>query len=286
MKDSLQLILVAALVLLIGGFAYSRIFESDSVDALTIRSLEGAVTHSTETGKAEAAIGSVIRPSDRIITSEGGRVELSLGERAELTLEEGSSLALVGSTADGLQVELEGGLVQAVVRPGDGPGLAVIAGGRVAEASDAEFSVGLGRDGTAAVEARAGRVTLVNYGAVESLEEGQRVVAIAGESPQLQDIPKSLLLEVAWPDGSTREGQSRLVGSTQPGAIVWTEVNGKRHRAVADARGKFRIEGVPLSEGVNSLEVQAVGVLGGRESSTGEISRDSKAPTGAFKVEY
>ena len=286
MRDSLQLLLVAAVVLCVGFLAYTQIFGSEAAEALTIRSLQGEVVHATAEGELQAEVGSTLNSSDRILTSDGSRVELSLGERAELTLEGGSALAVVGSDADGVRVELEDGLVQAVVRRGAGPGLAVVTGDRIARAEDAEFSVGLGLDGTAAVEARAGRVTLVNYGDVSTLEAGQRVTALAGQRPLVEDIPKSLLLEVAWPTEATRASESALLGNTQPGAIVWTDVGGKRLRAVADSQGRFEIRGVPLSEGENDIEVLAQGVLGGEESAQGQVSRDSEAPTGAFKVEY
>ena len=73
----------------------------------------------------------------------------------------------------------ENGLVQAVVRPGSGPGLLVAAGGGVATAEDAEFSVGLGGDGTAAVEAREGQVTLINYGGDHELGGGTAGAGVA-----------------------------------------------------------------------------------------------------------
>ena len=286
MRDALQLVLVALVILGVGVVAYSRIFDSVPADVLTIRALDGQVTHATSSGEQAPEVGTVLRSSDRILTGAGGRVELSLGERAELTLGGDSALALVGSDADGVQVELENGLVQAVVRPGVGPGLSVVAAGRVARAEDAEFSVGLGRDGTTAVEARAGQVTLVNYGDVARLDAGQQVLVPRTGEPTLVEIPKSLLLEVAWPKDSTRNAQRRIRGRTAPGATVWTEVRGKRLRAVADSEGQFILEGVPLSEGENTIEVNARGVLGEEQRTQGRLERDSEAPTGAFRVEY
>ena len=286
MKDALQLVLVSLVILGVGILVYTRTFDSGSADVLTIRALNGEVTHETSEGEGAPEVGTILRSSDRILTGVGGRVELSLGERAELTLGGESALALVGNDSDGIQVELEDGLVQAVVRPGSGPGLSVAAGGRVVRAQDAEFSVGLGRDGTAAVESRAGQVTLVNFGDIGSLESGEQVVVSPSGESVLAEIPKSLLLEVAWPTGSTRSAQRRIAGRTAPGATVWTEVRGKRMRAIADSEGNFVIEGVPLEEGDNAIEVNARGLLGSEKSAQGRLERDSEAPTGAFRVEY
>jgi hypothetical protein len=208
-----------------------------------------------------------------------------MGEHTELVLEGASTLAVLGANRDGLRVELEGGRVQAIVRPG-GARLAVLAGEREVVAENASFAVGVGAGGTTAVEARKGRVTLVGFGELSALEEGRQVLAVAGEEPVVVAIPKSLLLEVEWPTETTREGQSRLVGRTQPGAIVWTEVDGKRLRTVADARGRFALDRVPLQEGENSILLRAEGLLGGSGTANGSLSRDSKAPTGAFEVRY
>ena len=156
----------------------------------------------------------------------------------------------------------------------------------MATAEDAEFSVGLGGDGTAAVEAREGQVTLINYGEITSLEAGQQVRVSPSQEPALSSIPASLLLEVAWPTDSTRSDQRRLAGRTEPGASVWTVVRGKRLRAVADSDGNFVIDGVPLQEGENTIEVSARGILGGEGRAEGRVDRDSEAPIGAFRVEY
>ena len=63
-------------------------------------------------------------------------------------------------------------------------------------------------------------------------------------------------------------------------------MRGKRLRAVADSDGNFVIDGVPLQEGENTIEVSARGILGSEGRAEGRVDRDSEAPNGAFRVEY
>ena len=164
MKDILQLVAVAAV--LVAGFRVPTDLWGFCQRVFGCASRDGRGDSSRSSDQA-ATVGSRLRPSDRVITGQSGRIELSMGQDAELTLEGGSALELVGATADGLVVELEEGRVQAVVRPG-GTQLAVRTGEREVLAEDASFVVGLGEAGQAAVESRQGRVTLVGYGELDA----------------------------------------------------------------------------------------------------------------------
>jgi hypothetical protein len=284
-KDTLQMLLVAGGILLAGLLAYVQIFETDSEATFRIRAIDGVVRHQSGGEVAPAVVGSILGEDDRLETQLGGRVELTLGEHTELTLGGESSLVLKGANSDGVRVELEGGRVKATVRPG-GARLSVVAGEREVIAEQARFSVGVGAEGATAVESTEGRVTLIGFGDLSALENGQQVLAVAGEDPELVDIPKSLLLEVEWPNETTREAESRLVGQTQAGAVIWTEIHGKRLKTVADARGRFVLQGIELKQGENPIVLRGRGLLGGESVSEGSLERDSKAPVGAFEVQY
>jgi hypothetical protein len=285
LKDSLQMLLVAGVIILLGLVAYLQIFESNSENSFRIHAVEGEVTHRVGALESPAVVGEILGQNDRLQTGEGGRVELTLGEHTQMALDGESSMVLVGATEEGLRVELEGGRVQATVRPG-GARLAVVAGDRQVIANQASFAVGVGASGTTAVESRGGSVTLIGFGELSALEEGQQILAVAGEDPRLTAIPKSLLLEVEWPSETTREAESRLVGNTEPGAVVWTDVDGKRLKTVADAQGRFVLDGVPLDQGRNTILVNGQSILGGQGALEGNLERDSKAPVGAFEVQY
>jgi len=284
-KDTLQLLLVAGGILLAGLLAYFQIFETNSEATFRIRAIEGIVQHQSGGEVGPAVVGAILGEKDRLETQPGGRVELTLGEHTELTLGGGSSLVLKGANSDGVRVELEGGRVKATVRPG-GASLSVVAGEREVIADHARFSVGVGAGGSTAVESTEGRVTLIGFGNLTALEKGQQVLAVAGESPELASIPKSLLLEVEWPNETTRDAESRLVGQTQAGTVIWTEIHGTRLKTVADAQGRFVLQGIQLRQGENPIVLRGRGLLGSESVSEGTLKRDSKAPVGAFEVEY
>ena len=285
MKDALQMLALAAVILVVGVLAYDQIFATKTPGRLEIRSVEGQVMHRTSEGEQPALVGSRLSKSDRVITSEGGRVSLTMGDSTELELDSESSLAVVGSNRDGLKVELEGGRVQAVVRPG-GTALTVMSGERAVLAQNASFSVAMTGDGTSAVESERGGLELSGFEGVDSLEEGQRVLAGPGGAVTVGPIPDALLLDVRWPNEVTRESESQVVGKTEPGAVIWIEHNGKKIRTVADAEGHFSLPGIPLEQGENAIVLHGEGILGASQKTTGKLVRDSKAPTGAFEVSY
>ena len=276
MKDALQMLALAAVILVVGFLAYDQIFETKTPGSLEIRSVEGRVMHRSAEGEQPAVVGSRLAASDRVVTSEGGRVSLTLGDSTELELDSESSLAVIGSNRDGLKVELEGGLVQAVVRSGE----------REVLARDADFSVALGNDGTSAVESKRGVVELEGFDGVGTLEAGQRVSAVPGVPVTVGPIPDALLLDVKWPDASTREKESQILGKTEPGAVIWIEHNGRKIRTVADENGEFALDGIPLKQGENALVLHGESILGASEQRAGKVVRDSEAPTGAFEVNY
>jgi hypothetical protein len=76
------------------------------------------------------------------------------------------------------------------------------------------------------------------------------------------------------------------VGTTEPGAVVWVERDGQRVIARADSEGRFELEGIPLNEGENTLEVSSEGLLGTQGIESGLVTRDSKPPVGDFEVQF
>ncbi|MCB9746409.1 MAG: FecR domain-containing protein [Alphaproteobacteria bacterium] len=283
MRDILQVLLVAALVLIGGALAYRVVFRAGEVEPLSIQRVDGAVEHVSPDGRRAAEEGAVLGQSDRVIAGEGGRVVLGLGEQTRLVLHESSTLRVLGQDRDGLQVELEGGRVQATVRPGTGA-LAVRAGGREVRAEDASFAVGLGEEGTTLVEASLGEVALSGFGELTEITEGQRLTVSGDAQPSVAPIPQEMLLDVRWPEEvRVRAELVRLEGSTHPGASVVASGEGGDARTFADAEGRFALE-LPLKEGSNDLHVVAVDPLGKEQEVTWSVTRDSQGPTGEFTI--
>lgn len=283
MRDVLQVLLVAALVLLGGGVAYRLLFGGASTPPLLVERVEGTVQHVGADGVSDAQPGQVLETSDRVVAKEGSRAVLGLGEDTRLVLHESSSVRVLGQGEDGLRVELEDGRVQATVRPGAGV-VGVRAGTREVKTENASFAMGLADDETVMVDVSVGEVALRGFGDQTQLATGQRIVAVPGREPQVNAIPESLLLDVRWPEQvRTRDAQVLVSGRTEPGATVRIKGLAGGEKVIADQTGGFELT-VSLAEGDNALELEAIDALGNQRRVSWSITRDSRGPTGEFTV--
>ncbi|MCB9759172.1 MAG: FecR domain-containing protein [Alphaproteobacteria bacterium] len=283
MRDLLRMLLVAAAVLLLGAVAWRLIFGADDLAPLTVERVDGDVVLIGTSGVQPATPGMVLERSERITTEAGGRAVLGIGEETRLVLHAASTLRVLGQDEEGVRVELEGGRVQATVRPGSGA-VGVLTDGREVRATDASFSVGLTEEGTTIVEDNVGEIELRGFGELTSLNPGQRVIAMPDAAPQLDIVPDSLLLQVEWPEQvKTRASTVTIRGRTDPGARVRVRGGEGEVTALADPDGGFELQ-IALAEGVNDLDLAAVDALGQEQQVSWTITRDSTAPPATFEI--
>jgi len=278
-RDVLTVLVVAVAVLALGLLGYRLLFGDDPLDPLTIRRVEGEVTHVHDGSRDAAEVGGILLPDDRLLAAEGSRAVLGFGEESQLVVEESSGLRVLGEGAEGIRVELENGRVQATVRPG-GPALDVVTGDREVRATEGEFVVARD-DETTWVRLDDGQLALTGFGDVTALEGGQSVVA--SEDGVSSRLDPQLLLEVDWPAGATREERVELTGRADPRASVQVLGVAGEPTAIADASGNWSVE-VVLKEGDNDLRVLATDPLGRVRESEFQVIRDSTPPTAEFQV--
>jgi hypothetical protein len=209
------------------------------------------------------AEGLRLQAEDVIETAEGAEVELSAGESYEVLLEGASRFRVREIAAEISRFRIDDGLVTASVRDDPGRNLVV-------EAAGGEAST---RGGRMAVAAAGGRVTVgVSRGQADLAAGGQVVTLRAGQSATAADgrppgppveLPRSLLLEVGWPEvRETNRPKLVVKGTTSPGAIL--TLGGQRVQVGADGRFTHT---VLLREGSQQIEAVARDVGGRRERS-------------------
>ncbi|MCK6506378.1 hypothetical protein L6R53_23890 [Myxococcota bacterium] len=285
MRQALQLVLAALLVLVLGYVGYRLVFSEDHTAGVEVVQAQGEVLRAGADGaRAPLSQGDVVRARESVVVGEGAKAVLGVGEGTRLELEARSTLRVVDVDATGLRVELEQGRVSARVRAGSTP-LGLTSRGRAIYADDADFTVAVDGEGALAVQPDRGQVRVEGLAgeggaaAQAAVGEGTRLLALPGRSPVIEAVPSELLLEVGWPTSpSTRQSEVTLEGRTGPfaevqigGAEGWTRV-----RAGPD--GRFHAS-VPLQEGENRVQVHATDTLGNRREDEVSLTRDSTAPT-------
>jgi hypothetical protein len=276
-----------AAILAVGLIGYRLLFPPDAAMPLLVQAVEGTV-RSVDRDGARAAVtpGLMLGRSDRIETAADGRAFLSMGEGSTLTLDHGSAIQVLSVTRDGVRVELDGGAVEATVRPERGR-VGVVHAGREVSSGDGSFAVGVNPAGNLAVEAHVGEVAVEGLESVQALQEGERLMLLADGSSQVASIPESLLLEVAWPQSAqTRYAEVAVRGLTDPGAEVRLGASGHWTTVTADASGHFEAN-IPLLEGENPVRVVSQDPLGHSVEASHTIVRDSEPPGGStIEVQY
>ncbi|MFH1469372.1 MAG: FecR domain-containing protein [Pseudomonadota bacterium] len=287
MSENLRFVLAVVAILVVGLVGYRLLFPPDDTMPLLVQAVEGTVQTIDGRGdRVEVSPGLVLGRSDRIETAADGRAFLSMGEGSTLTLDHESAIRVLAVTRDGVRVELDGGAVEATVRPERGR-VGVVHGGREVSSDDGSFAVGVNAGGNLAVEAHIGEVSVQGVEAVQALQEGERLMLLADGTPQVASIPESLLLEVAWPESArTRHAEVAVRGQTDPGAEVRLGASGHWTTVTADATGHFEAA-IPLLEGENPLRVVSRDPLGRSVETSHTVTRDSEPPAASsIEVQY
>jgi hypothetical protein len=283
----LRALLLIAFIFAVGFVGYQVLFGDGLGDRFRIVTVAGEVEHVRANGEADQAVeGSVLREGDRIRSGDGGTAVLGLGEDTRISVDSTTTLEVLGVTADGVQIELEGGRVRATVRPGSGS-VGVTADGKRVSATDADFDVARDGNGNFAVSSTRGELSIEGVGGVDNLAAGVELVVPNGGAPVRAPASDALLLHVALPPRPrTRETRVEITGETQPGSRVEVTGGAGAVTTSADPSGRFVVS-VPLAEGKNALVVRAKNALG-REATvvTAEIERDTTAPSVGVSLEY
>lgn len=286
MTKELQALVVLLLILGVAWFGYGRIFGDDGGNGLVVAAVEGTVRRVDNFGAEVAAEpGLELRPKDRIVAGAGGRAVLALGPDSRVTLEENSALRVLAADQSGVKLELEGGRVQAKIRPGSGP-VGISSEGTSVTAEDADFTLVRRDDGTLGIVAERGVLGVGGIPGTEGLAAGQRLVAAPGGTALVSPVSEDLLLTVAWPPAArTRDDATEVRGHTEPNAAVRLGVDGAWVEVKADATGDF-VTRVPLTEGSNEIRVEATSVLGSSVAVVHTVVRDTTAPNVSTKIRY
>ncbi|MBM4391447.1 MAG: FecR domain-containing protein [Deltaproteobacteria bacterium] len=284
-RDWLGVLAVVA-ILGVGFVAYGWLFGNDAADRFRIVSVAGEVMHvRARGGESSAAAGERLATGDRIVSRGEGSAVLGLGDDARITVGPQSSVEVLGVSDEGVQLELEGGKVEATVRPGSGR-VGVVADGRELSATDADFTAVRDEGGTLAVSTERGEVAITGLDGLSSLGQGEELVAPRDGSPLRAPASEALLLTLR--DGTpprTREREAKIEGSTSPGARV-TVTGGERPVSTrAGSDGSFRVT-VSLAEGENRLAVRAESLLGKSTELSATLVRDTRAPNVGVSLEF
>lgn len=277
MRQQLQLLLLIALVVVLGVAGYRILFGEAPGQELVVVSATRATAINSDASVERLVAGSVLEVDASVETGVDGEAVLQYGDKAELMLSELTTVQVVSADATGLRVELEAGAVSARVRQGATP-LNISNRGRAVGATDADFTVMVGRNGPLSVASQRGELRLSGMAEQTALRAGTSVHAELGGTVSLLPINENLLLDVEWPEATkTRESEIEVTGTTDPYATVTLGEGPEAVRVRADRDGRFRAT-VPLAEGVNDIELKVRDVSGREASRQQALNRDSTAP--------
>ncbi len=253
--------LIALVALIVAAIVATAFLTGDGGGTeLTISEVVGAVTVTNgESVESVAKSGVALSADDRIVTGPDGRAVLMLGPDTRIRLQQESTMQVKSVSDDEVKLELEGGLLEATVRP-NSSAVRVGNDGRELLATDADLRFGVDDDGLA-IEASRGTVAVAGVPGVAQLGPDERVTLTLGEEPVLAPIPDELLLDVNWPEPKVRSKTATITGTTEPGATVIIMSGSTPIYATADRDGSFSAE-IPLLDKVNVLRAHTVNLLG------------------------
>lgn len=252
---------------------------------LVISEVDGEVRLTVQGVEDDARRGVVLGAKDRLVTGSEARAVLALGANTRIRMGPLSALEVTAVSEEGVQLELEDGALHATVRP-EGGAVRVGSQGREVIATNAAFDVGV-HGGVLQVSTQRGSVSLA--GVDNTRVDAGSQATIVDRKADIGPVPEEVLLEVEWPEPvRTRARTTTIAGTTAPGALVrLVGPTGEPVAVRADAAGRFRVE-MPLSEGSNEVEIEAVDVLGKRSRSVeGTLqTRDTLGPSFRGGVKY
>ncbi|TNE89103.1 MAG: hypothetical protein EP330_11735 [Deltaproteobacteria bacterium] len=270
------LLLVAALVLLgVLAAVGTGMPGGAGRQKLVLTEVEGKVLLARDGDALPSTVGQALTGAEQIQTGERSRAVLSFGDETRIRVGESASLEVVAVGPDGVDIELEGGAVQATVRPTASP-VRIGSRGREVQATDAEFAVAVQGEAML-VESRRGDLMTQGLPGVGALKEGARVVVGMGGA-EVMPIPEDLLLDVDWPtDKRTRAASTEVRGTTAPGARVVVRGGSEEVRAEASLDGSF-VAHLSLVEGKNPVTVEATDLFGEKVAVEVVLVRDTQGP--------
>ena len=210
---------------------------------------------------------------DSVRTALGGTATLQVGRDGSIEVRERTEVSVRQLLADRARFRLERGRIGAT--PGH-TALTVESSGSsaVAEASTGSFAVFNDGKGLVAVVAEAGEVKLTSGGGDTLLAAGQGARIVGDAAPVREEVPRSVLLKVAWPEQKeTRDTSIKLSGEADPGALV--SVNGRQLQVADD--GRFEAD-VPLIPGPNRLSVSSTDRFGRTADAENTLRVDRRPP--------
>lgn len=285
MSREIQALAVLLLILAVGWLGYGVLFGHDGA-RLTIATVTGDVQRVDGLGSAApATAGLALSARDRIVAGPNGSAVLALGPDSRVTINEKSAVQVLSADEKGVRLELEGGKVQATIRPGGGP-FGITADGRTVSTEDADFTVARAEDGTVGVVAERGDLSVDGVEGTDRLGAGERLVTTHDGGALVAPADEALLLAVDWPAAErTRQEEIEVRGRTEPGATVRVGREGAWVTVKAQKDGSFVVK-TRLTEGTNDVEVRATSVLGTAISATHVVVRDTTAPQVGVEIQY
>jgi hypothetical protein len=269
---------VMIVVLTLGAIAAMWVVVGqDQGNTLRITDSRGTVRVQQGDRSVAGAVGQTLGVEDVVTTGPDGRADIAFDVASPIHLAAGTVVQVRSVDGDGVSLELEGGALQATIRPGGGV-LRVGNGGREIQATDADFEVALGPDDLFVSEVTRGEVRTTGIDGLTAIEAGQRASVPASGKAVLQPISEQLLLAVEWPEPKTRAPTTLVRGTTAPGSRVRLQRGAVVVDAVADSAGTFVAE-VPLEDGKIALTVSATDPLGKVARVDGLVERDAHGPT-------
>ena len=280
MRQGIQLVLVAILVLGLGYVGYRLVFSEGAGLRVQVVETQGEVSRAGPEGRRVPLVaGDALDANQSVVVGANGHAVLGVGEGTRLDLDPASTVRVLEVDPGGVRVELEQGRVKARVRAGSTP-LGITSRGRAIYADDADFTVAVDGEGALALQPDRGQVRV--EGAAEQdtvVQAGSRLTSMPGREAVMEAVPSQLLLDVGWPaKGSTRGAEVVVEGHTAPYAEVQVGQPEAWTRVRAGPEGQFRAN-VSLREGGNDVQVRATDALGNTRQQSQQIERDSTAPS-------
>ncbi|MFE8599778.1 hypothetical protein [Archangium violaceum] len=244
--------------------------------ALELKEIRGTVEVRRGDGEWRAAsVGEALQPSDAVRTREGAYAVIIGGEAVEVRMEAGAEVSVEVLTHSLTRFLLNNGMTTARVDTGAGQTFEMKAAGSDAEArtEGGTFTMNNNGAGTVSLATLKGEVAFSGQRKVVIVRAGQQSIIRPGRAPaEPTPIPTSLLLKVNWPAHPRRKVV--VSGQTDPGNQV--RVGGRL--VPTDEAGRFS-QVLPLQEGQNSVQVQAVSVGGLRQEDSRDFNLDTTPPS-------
>jgi hypothetical protein len=266
------------LVIILAVVGYRMLFgEADALELMVVSARGAVVSGDGSDESATLSTGDLVGVDDVITTDHAGAAALQYGNGAQLMLAQATTMKVLEANSVGVQIELDRGEVTARVRAG-APPLNISNRGRTVGATDADFTVMVGREGGLSAASQRGSLGLSGFGEIQGVDAGTEVHTDGQQGAVLSAVSESLLLDVEWPiDEPTRSPEVEVSGVTGPYATVTVGEGRDAVRVRADRDGRFRAT-VGLAEGKNEVMLKVRDITGREATQVQTVRRDSTAP--------